>query len=269
VRIHGLTTITLVSTVLALAACPEEGDDATDEAGPTTTEDSTTGDGDTTGDSDTSGDGDTTSGDGDTTSGDGDTTSGDGDTTDGDSTDTGNVNDACMGMVAPAGTLTVGQPVSHWGGGFTVEGDEWDYCQMGGTPFLLILSAGWCGPCHDLASGFAGQPSSWDPAVLAPVIAGMEAGTLGVVELVVDNFSDFDATSLADLQSWEMMHPNEHIHLLGDPTPGVNGEEVMWQYLAPSHMGGVPSGILVDADFNLEVIDLQGSITTAGMKYGG
>jgi hypothetical protein len=264
VRIHGLTSITLVSTALLLAACPEGSDDGTDEAGPT----DTSGDGDTTGDDDTTGDGDDTTGDGDTTTGDGDTTD-TGDTTgDGDTTDTGGLNEACMGEVAPAGTLAVGQPVSHWGGGFTVEGDEWDYCELGGTPFLLILSAGWCGPCHDLASGFAGQQSSWT-AQLEPVLAGLEAGTLEVAEVVVDNYNDFDATALADLQMWEMMHPNEHIHLIGDPTPGVNGEEPLWQYLGPSHMGAVPSAILVDADFNLEVIDLQGSITTAGMKYSG
>ena len=260
-RLLGISTITLISTTLVLTACPS-GDDAADEVGTESTGDTTGADTSTTGDTSTSSDTSTTAGDTSTTAG--DTTTGD--TTD---TTTGGLNDACMGMVAPAGTLVVGQPVSHWGGLFDLDGNDFDYCELGGKPFLLILSAGWCGPCHDLSAAFAGQASSWDAAMIGQVNAGMEAGTLAVVDIIIDNYNDFDATSLADLQMWESMHPNEFVHLVGDPTPGVNGEEPLWQYLGPSHMGGVPGGILVDADFNLEVIDLQTAISTAASKYGG
>ena len=247
---------TLLCSAFVFPACTGDGgDDSTTMADGDT---GTSGDGDTTGEGD--GDGDA-SGDGDgDTSGDGDgdpTGDGDGDTGGG---------AACMGELAPAGTLAIGEPVSHWAG-FTTEGEDWDYCMMEGTPFLLVLSAGWCGPCQDLASGMSGGPTSFEN--LAPVIAGLEAGTLGFVEVLVDNYIDFGPTSLADLQMWEASYPNEHIHLIGDPTPGTNGQEPLWIYLSPSHMGSVPAGVLVDAEFNLEVMILPTALSTAGSKYGG
>ncbi|NVB43370.1 hypothetical protein G6O69_36430 [Pseudenhygromyxa sp. WMMC2535] len=189
-----------------------------------------------------------------------------GETDSSDTTDTGG-GAACAGPVAPAGEIAVGSQVSHWAG-FTVEGEDWDYCELEGTPFLLIISGAWCGPCNDLAAGFAGQGSSYD-AELAPVIAGLEAGTLSAVEVLLDNFTDYGATSLEDLQAWEGMYPNEYVHLIGDPTEGQDGGEPLWIYLGPVHEGAVPSGILVDADFNLEVEGLGEAISAAGTNYGG
>jgi hypothetical protein len=265
-------TLALAASTLALSACTTDGD--ADTAASLTTLDGTTGDGDGDGDpatGDGDGDGDPTTGDGD---GDGDPTTGDGDgdgdpTTgdgDGDPTTTGG-GAACMGETAPAGVLAVGQPVSHWAG-FTSEGEDWDYCELEGTPFILVVSGAWCGPCQDLASGMAGMNSSWG-AQLDPILAGLQAGTLGFVEVLLDNFQDFGPASVSDLQAWEAMYPNEYVHLIGDPTEGLNGNEPLWIYLADVHMGSVPSGILVDADFNLEVTGLQEAITQGGANYGG
>jgi hypothetical protein len=206
------------------------------------------------------GDGDSTTGDGDG-DGDGDPTTGDGDG------DTGG-GPACMGMEAPAGNPQVGQPASHWGGGFLADGETWDYCELAGTPFLLVISGAWCGPCNDLAAGMAGQPSSFT-AQVEPIRAGLEAGTLEFVEVLLDNFNDFGATSMADLVAWEGMYPNEFVYLLGDATPGTDGTEPLWIYLGPVHMGGVPSGILVDANFNIEAVGLESALNTAGANYGG
>jgi hypothetical protein len=264
--------LALALSATFLFACTKDGDDSdtlltlgNDGFDPTE-------DGDTTGDGD--GDGDPTTGDGDgdptTGDGDGDPTTGDGDgdptTGDGDG-DTGG-GAACMGMEAPAGTPQVGQQVSHWGGGFTADGEAWDYCELAGTPFLLVISGAWCGPCNDLAAGMAGMPSSFT-AQVEPIRAGLEAGTLEFVEVLLDNFNDFGATSVADLAAWENMYPNEFVYLLGDATPGTDGTEPLWIYLGPVHMGAVPSGILVDADFNIEVLGLDAALNTAGANYGG
>ena len=257
--------MTSLVAALALCACTDDGggDDAadgTDDA--ETTTDSTTGTdvGTDTTDATT----DTTDATDTTT----DTTTTDTTTTDTttDATDTGG-NAACMGAVAPAGTLAVGSPVSHWAG-LTADGEEWDYCELGGQPFLLIISGGWCGPCQDLAAGLAGQASSWG-AQLDPIRNGLEAGTLGVVDVLLDNFNDFDAATAADAAQWEAMFPNPLVHVLADPTPGLDGGEPLWQYLGPVHNGSIPSGILVDADFNVEVMGLSESISTASAKYGG
>jgi hypothetical protein len=223
----------------------------------------TAGDGDgDTGDGD--GDGDTGDGDGDTGDGDGDTGDGDGDGEPGDGDGDGDTGGgpACEGMEAPAGTPSVGQQVSHWGGGFKADGEAWDYCELAGTPFVLVISGAWCGPCNDLAAGMAGQQSSFT-AQVAPIIAGLEAGTVGFVEVLLDNFNDFGATSMADLVAWEGMYPNEFVHLIGDATPGTDGTEPLWIYLGPVHMGAVPSGILVDADFNIEALGLEAALTGA------
>lgn len=259
-RRSSIFPITLVSALSVMTGCPSD-DAADDEANTDTTGDgdTTTGDGDTDGDTDGSTDATTTTGD---TTGDGDTT----ETTGGDTT-TGNNTEACMGDVAPAGALAVGQPFSHWPGAFDLEGNDYDYCVLAGKPILFILSAGWCGPCQDLASGMAGGASSWG-AQLDPIRAALEADQLEVVEFLVDNFVDFDATALADLQQWEMMFPNEFVTLIGDPTVGVNGEEPMWQYLGPVHNGGVPAGLLIDADFNVQVMGLQEAVTAAGQVGG-
>jgi hypothetical protein len=245
-------------------ACVKDGDN--DDLGNTElgndgfdpTSDGDTGDGD--GDSgDGDGDGDTGDGDGDSGDGDGDSGDGDGDSGDGDG-DTGG-GPACQGTEAPAGNPQVGQPVSHWAG-FTADGSNWDYCELAGTPFVLVISGAWCGPCNDLAAGMAGQASSFT-AQVEPVIAGLEAGTLGFVEVLLDNFNDFGATSMADLVAWEGMYPNEFVHLVGDATPGTDGTEPLWIYLGPVHMGAVPSGILVDADFNIEALGLDAALTGA------
>ncbi|KIG12652.1 hypothetical protein DB30_01140 [Enhygromyxa salina] len=256
-------SIAFVCVALGLSACTDEGGDDLTSLGNDAvgdTGDTTVGDGDgDTGD----GDGDPGDGDGDTT-GDGD---GDGDTTgdgDGDTTGGGG-GPACMGMEAPAGSPTVGQQASHWTG-FTSDGEDWDYCEMQGTPFLLVISGAWCGPCNDLAAGMAGQASSFD---VAPIIAGLENGTLGFVEVLLDNFNDFGEATVADLQAWENMYPNEYVHLLGDSTPGQDGTEPLWIYLGPVHMGGVPAAILIDADFNIEVTGMSESLAAAAANYGG
>lgn len=250
---------------LALCACTDDGggDDTTDGTDDAETTGDTTTDGteigtDTTETTDTTDATDATDTTTDTTTT--ETT----DTTD--ATDTG-ANAACMGAVAPAGSLAVGSPVSHWAG-LTSEGEEWDYCELAGQPFLLIISGGWCGPCKDLAAGLAGQASSWG-AQLDPIRNGLEAGTLGVVDVLLDNFNDFDAATPADAAQWEAMFPNPLVHVVADPTPGVDGGEPLWQYLGPVHQGAIPSGILVDADFNVEVMGLSESISTASAKYGG
>jgi hypothetical protein len=248
-----------LTTTFAFACTPDENDDlGNTELGNESPE--TTGDGD--GDP---GDGDGDPGDGDPGDGDGDGDPGDGDGDSGDGD--GDAGPACMGETAPAGVLQVGQPVSHWAG-FTHDGTDWDYCELAGTPFVLVISGAWCGPCQDLAAGMAGMNSSWG-AQLDPIRAGLENGTLGFVEVLLDNFNDFGATSVQDLVAWEGMFPNEHVHLIGDATPGTDGTEPLWIYLGPVHMGSVPSGILVDANFNVEVLGLSESIATAAANYGG
>jgi hypothetical protein len=252
-----------------LFACTDKSeDDGTAELG-MEAETSGDGDGDPTGDGD--GDGDPTTGDGDG-DGDGDPTTGDGDgdptTGDGDGDgDTGG-GAACMGMEAPAGSIAIGQPFSHWGGGFTPEGEEWDYCNLEGTPFILVISGAWCGPCNDLAAGMAGLQSGWGTQ-LDPIRAALETGQLAFVEVLLDNFIDFDAVALSDLQQWEMMYPNEFVHLIGDPTPGLNGTEPLWIYMSPVHNGAVPEGVLIDANFNVEAMGLQSAVATATANYTG
>ncbi|PRQ06825.1 TlpA family protein disulfide reductase [Enhygromyxa salina] len=254
-------SIAFVCVALGLSACTEEGADDFSSIGNETPGD---GDGDTTGGD---GDGDTGDGDGDPATGDGDgdptTGDGDGDPTTGDGD--GDPGPACMGTEAPAGTPTVGQQASHWAG-FTAEGEDWDYCEMQGTPFVLVISGAWCGPCQDLAAGMAGQASSFD---VASILAGLEAGSLGFVEVLLDNFNDFGEVSVADLQAWEDMYPNDYVHLVGDPTPGQDGTEPLWIYLGPVHMGGVPAAILIDAAFNVEVMGMSESLATAAANYGG
>jgi hypothetical protein len=257
-----------LATTFLFACTNDDGDDSDTllSLGNTTFE--TTGDGDgDPGD----GDGDPTAGDGDgdptTGDGDGDPTTGDGDgdptTGDGD----GDANPACDGTMAPGGVLQVGQPVSHWAG-ITHDGSTWDYCELAGTPFVLVISGAWCGPCKDLAAGMSGMSSSWG-AQLDPIRAGLEAGTLGFVEVLLDNFIDYGPTSESDLMAWEQMYPNEFVHLVGDPTPGTDGTEPLWIYLGPVHNGSVPAGILVDANFNVEALGLSESIAAAAANYGG
>jgi hypothetical protein len=255
--------LTLSAALLVLGGCPsndtgdeeagnENADDNDATAGETTPGDTGDETGDT-GSTDATTDDPTT----DTTTDDPTT-----DTTTDDPTTGGNMGAACEGAVAPAGSLAVGQQFSHWPGGFDLQGNDYDYCVLAGKPILFIMSAGWCGPCHDLAAGLAGQQSSYT-GMLDGIIAAAEADELEVVEFIVDNFQDFDATALADLQMWEQMHPNEWITLIGDPTVGVMGEEPMWQYLGPVHMGGVPAGLLIDADFNVQVMGLGEALTAA------
>jgi hypothetical protein len=253
----------VLATTFAFACTKDDGDDLGNSSLTTLGNDEldTTGDGDgDPGDGDGEpgdGDGDPTAGDGDgdpTGDGDGDPTTGDGD---------GDPGPACDGMEAPAGNPQVGQPVSHWGGGFKADGSSWDYCELAGTPFVLVISGAWCGPCNDLAAGMAGDPTSSFVAQVEPIRAGLEAGTLGFVEVLLDNFNDCGATSMADLVAWEEMYPNEFVHLIGDATPGTDGTEPLWIYLGPVHMGAVPSGILVDADFNIEALGLDAALTGA------
>lgn len=258
-------TATLSVTTLALVACTSDTVDPYESLGSPTGISS--GDGDaTTGDGDAGdGDGDGAPGDGDGAPGDGDGAPGDGDGAPGDGD--GAPGAGCMGAEAPAGVLTVGMPFSHWGGGFDLEGNMVDYCEMAGTPFMLVISGAWCGPCNDLAAGLAGLQNSSFFDSLAPIRAAMDAGTFGVVEVLLDNFSDFGPVSVADLQSWETMYNNPNVMLIGDPTLGTEGTEPLWIYLGPVHMGALPAGVLVDADFNLEATGLSESIALATSKY--
>ncbi len=261
-RYHNHLSLILATTfVLACTSDPDDGDTLL-TLGLTLGEETGDGDGDSgdgdgdSGDGDGDGDGDADAGDGDGDSGDGDGDSGDGD---------GDAPAACDGPVAPAGVLEVGQPFSHWAG-FTADGSDWDFCEMAGTPFVLVISGAWCGPCNDLAAGMAGMPSSFQ---VEEIRAGLENGTLGFVEVLLDNFLDFGPTSVDDLIAWEGMYPNEHVHLVGDPTPGTEGTEPLWIYLGPVHMGAVPSGVLIDANFNVEVMGLEAALSTAAANYGG
>jgi hypothetical protein len=258
----------ILATTFAFACTPDEGDGDT---GLTLTSlgtsMETTGDGD--GDAG-DGDGDAGDGDGDAGDGDGDAGDGDGDAGDGDGDGDGGDGDgdtgggpACDGPVAPDGVFELGQPVSHWAG-FTSDGSNWDYCELAGTPFLLVISGAWCGPCNDLAAGMAGLPTNFQ---VEAVRAGLENGTLGFVEVLLDNFMDVGPASVQDLVAWEGMYPNEHVHLIGDATPGL---EPLWIYFDPIHNGAVPAGILVDANFNIEVRStLEQALATASANYGG
>ena len=263
------------SIILALAttfvfAC-DKGEGDGDTLLTLTTAGETVGDGD--GDETSSGDGDgDPSGDGDGEPGDGDGEPGDGDgdpTGDGDGDGDGDTGGgpACEGAVAPDGVVAVGSQFSHWEG-FTADGGMWDYCEMAGTPFILVISGAWCGPCNDLAAGMSGMPSSWG-AQLDPIRAGLEAGTLGFVEVLLDNYIDFGPTAVSDLMQWEGQYPNEYVHLVGDATPGTDGTEPLWIYLGAYHMGAVPYGVLIDAEFNLETLGLMESVAAASAKYGG
>ncbi len=256
----------LVSTTCALTACTADDSGGTDTVADPDTE------GETDSDVGTEETGTDTDADAETTEGadtgtDTEDESGSEDESEDTATATTAGGAACEGALAPAGTIAMGEQLSHWAG-MTPEGESWDYCELEGTPFVLVISGAWCGPCQDLAAGMAGLDSGFT-AQVAPIIAGLDAGTLGFVEVLLDNYLDFGPTSLDDLHQWEMAYPNDNVHLLGDETPGTDGTEPLWIYLGPVHNGGVPSGVLVDAEFNVEAMGLSESLTLAGSKYGG
>jgi len=137
--------------------------------------------------------------------------------------------------------VAVGSPFVRWEG-LTYEGTYENVCNLGGTPFIADFSAGWCGPCMDLAAGIAGQSHGYGPD-LDTVRDAVSAGTLGFAEIMIDPAADYGPADQAFLQAWHDSYPNDDILLLGDDTGDSQGQgEVAWPYIAGPSMGRVRSG---------------------------
>jgi len=138
---------------------------------------------------------------------------------------------------------------------------------MEGGPFLFVMSAGWCGPCNDLAAGMAGQSHSYG-GDLDRVRAGVASGQLGFVEVLVDPWSDYGPATTTFLHEWETEYPNPNVLLLGDDSGDVNGGgEVIFPFLAPLSGGSVPFVVLVDANYEYEALGTTESLSAAAQLY--
>lgn len=165
----------------------------------------------------------------------------------------------CEGPVAPAGTFEIGQPVSRWAGQ-TSSGASWDYCELAGTPFLVLVNAGWCAPCMEYSRAIAGEVEDPSISVLLPRVAD---GSFALVELLLDGSAD-DIPSAAWLAEWEASFPNENVIRVGDPAAGTSFSTAFGGY---TQVEIVPWAMLVNAEFELEAVGLETALELAASTY--
>jgi hypothetical protein len=169
--------------------------------------------------------------------------------------------------ISSAPSPALGQSFFSWEG-LTPKGSRTDVCTMAGTPFLFVMSAGWCGPCNDLASGIAGGSHGYGPG-LDSVVAAVNDGQLGLVEAMVDPWNDYGPATATFLQQWEADYPNPAVLLLGDDSGDAQGSgEVLWSFFGGVSGGSVPFAVLVDGNYNYQALGTEASIAMAADLYG-
>ena len=261
------TEVSLLILLLALVACGpsrrSSGDD--DDFAPSDDDDAADDDDDAAGDDDdAAGDDDDAAGDDDDAAGDDDDAAGDDDDAVGDDDD--DIGDCNAPSITSAPGPSLGQTFFSWSG-LTPDGSRADVCQMAGQPFLFVMSAGWCGPCNDLASGMAGNSHGYG-SDLDTVRNAVASGTLGFVEALVDPWSDYGPATASFLHEWEVQYPNPNILLLGDDLGDSQGSgEVIFPMFANASGGSVPFAVLVGADYSYEALGTAEALAMAASMY--
>ena len=94
------------------------------------------------------------------------------------------------------------------------------------------------------------------------VLMGLEEEQLGWLEIVIDENEGYGPVSVAFLQEWESMYPNEAVTLVGDDTEvGMSG--AIFAYTRPTLSSGLPQGGLVDEGFRWSTLGILDAITAA------
>ena len=63
-----------------------------------------------------------------------------------------------------------------------------------------------------------------------------------------------------------MVYPNNQITLIGDPTPGLDAQEPLWQLLGTYHQGALPFGAVIDENYNWQVFGTSEAFAAAASQ---
>jgi hypothetical protein len=135
--------------------------------------------------------------------------------------------------------------------------DFYDIPGHEGTFFIIDLSTQWCGPCHNVAdwlSGNINSGNSWMEDTYPTVRDKVHDGRIVWVTFLTQNNSGGDPT-LADVQTWMSMHPDDMIPLFVDQTDGTKDMESVYGSNA------VPFMFLGSPDMTVEFYPGAGSST--------
>jgi hypothetical protein len=246
------TSLTLALSAVFLTACPEGGDDGTDDVDTTATDTTT---GDTTDDAtDTATDDATDTGTDDAT----DAT----DTTD-TGTDTTGGGASCDAPDPGWGPLTVGSPVKHIQG-FDQAGEAFNMCEYGGTPIIIDVAAVWCGPCNAVSDYFAhGGADPFGGGLGDQLTAMIAADQVIWMTTLVEDANSAPAT-VANATAWDQQYPNAKIPVV------VEGDISM----LPNYfqLQCWPSAFIVDHEMNWMGFDdcqTWNQLVAVVAEYGG
>ena len=143
--------------------------------------------------------------------------------------------------------------------GFDRHGETFNIASLCGAPFMILLSWTWCGPCNELGAALL-PDGAWE-SVAEPcrsdtdaIRAQLETGELEFVEVLMEDDVGQHPT-VETLESWYEAFPNEHMILIGDPTPDGEASPLDPLIVTDGCSGAIPCTAYVDQDYFFRAID--------------